>query len=78
MCYIIYFFILDGLAEKALASLSVKIKKGRGKGQDPAKEELLLETASIKVFLYFKRYIYDPQKKMIQNWNNIIMCKPQN
>ena len=55
----------DGLGETAQALLSSKGKKSKGKGQDSAANHEPPADA-IKVILHFKRYMYDPQKRMLQ------------
>ena len=56
-------FFSDGLGEVALQALAGKTKKGKGKGPDATTET---SSEAIKVTLDFKRYMHDPQKKMIQ------------
>ena len=57
------FFFSDGLSDVASQALSGKGKKGKGKGQESAEET---SSEAIKITLCFKRYMHDPQKKMIQ------------
>ena len=61
---IIAVLISDGLKESTYAQLS---KKKKQKGKEPA-EDLSPSSDSepIEIILNFKRYIFDPQKKMVQ------------
>lgn len=42
-------------------------KKGKGKSEEPANQsDDSTSHEPIKIILKFKRYVYDPEKKMIQ------------
>ena len=65
--------ILGGLSEGASQQLGAKTKKGKGKAAAAAEGDENSagggagpEAEAIKVTLAFKRYIYDPKKKMMQ------------
>ncbi len=70
----INFLILGGLSDGASQQLGAKTKKGKGKATAAAAEgdensaggSAGPEAEAIKVTLAFKRYIYDPKKKMMQ------------
>ena len=61
-----FVFVSDGLSETAQSALSSKGKKSKGKGQGDAATNQEPPADAIKVTLHFKRYMYDPQKRMIQ------------
>ena len=64
------FYALDGLSKTTSALLDAGGKKGKAKAQEPAESQNDNATdqkgAQIKVYLDFKRYIYDEKKRMIQ------------
>lgn len=65
-------FFSDGVRPetKALLTATSKKKTKAGKG-DPAKDDESYKVDSVQpvhITLLFKRYIFDPQKKMIQSW----------
>ena len=60
------------MSEGASQQLGAKTKKGKGKAAVAGGDETAAgaeggaEVEAIKVTLAFKRYIYDPKKKMMQ------------
>lgn len=59
------FYISDGLKTETKASLAGKGKKGRKKEMnEPAPNTT--DSEAIVVTMHFKRYVYDPSKKMKQ------------
>ncbi|KAK3086148.1 hypothetical protein FSP39_014295 [Pinctada imbricata] len=56
--------IPEGLKPETYQRYSGSKKKGKGKSEEA---ESSSDQEPIKIFLTFKRYVYDPEKKMIQN-----------
>lgn len=62
--------IPEGLKEETkelLSSSSKKKGKGGAKNESSKLEETKPEAQPVTIHLNFKRYIYDPQKKMVQS-----------
>jgi len=58
--------IPEGLSDAAQAALASKGKKGKGKGGSDEAGAAAAPTESILLFVHFRRYIYDPDKRMQQ------------
>lgn len=59
--------VSDGLLKTTIQQYSGSKKKGKGKTDSSTdQEEGHGDQEPIKIFLTFKRYIYDPEKKMKQ------------
>lgn len=62
--------ISEGLTNETFQRYSAK-KKGKGKEEDstPSEEGATSESKDpVKIYLHFKRYVYDPNKKMVQSF----------
>lgn len=68
--FLFLFISSEGLKEetKQLLSSSTK-KKGKGgaKNEPPKEEDAKADSQPITIHLNFKRYVYDPHKKMVQS-----------
>ncbi len=65
------FYFSAGLSMEAAQLLAGKVKKGRSKGGATAEESTngdaaKVEAQPVKLYLNFKRYMYDPKKRMMQ------------
>lgn len=61
----LFLFLSEGLRPETKNLLSSKKK---GKGGSKGEEEPKTESQPINIHLHFKRFVFDPQKKMIQSW----------
>ncbi|TVK90555.1 Selenocysteine-specific elongation factor [Bagarius yarrelli] len=62
--------IPEGLKQETkqlLSSVSKKKGKGGAKNEPTKEEDAKVDTQPIAIHLNFKRYVYDPQKKMVQS-----------
>ncbi|XP_060898532.1 selenocysteine-specific elongation factor [Labrus mixtus] len=62
--------IQEGLlpdTKQLLSSTSKKKGKGGGKGENENEEEPKMDSQPVSIHLHFKRYVYDPHKKMVQS-----------
>lgn len=73
-------FVLDGLKPKTVQMLSANKKKGKGKQQQgqatvssdsgasasASMDATGQSSGTVKIALNFKRYVFDPNKRMIQ------------
>ncbi|XP_020502505.2 selenocysteine-specific elongation factor [Labrus bergylta] len=62
--------IREGLlpdTKQLLSSTSKKKGKGGGKGENENEEEPKMDFQPVSIHLHFKRYVYDPHKKMVQS-----------
>lgn len=62
----LFLFPLEGLRPETKNLLSSTSKK-KGKGGSKGEEEPKTESQPISIHLHFKRYVFDPHKKMIQS-----------
>lgn len=65
------FLFLDGLlpeTKQLLCSTSKKKGKSGSKGGSANEEEPKADSQPVNIHLYFKRYVFDPHKKMVQSW----------
>lgn len=70
-CSFLFFLLLEGLKEETkqlLSSSSKKKGKGGAKNESSKSEETKPDSQPVTIHLNFKRYIYDPHKKMVQSW----------
>lgn len=69
-CSFFLSLLLEGLKEETkqlLCSSSKKKGKGGAKNESSKSEETKLDAQPVTIHLNFKRYIYDPHKKMVQS-----------
>lgn len=62
--------IQEGLCpgtKQLLSSTSKKKGKGGSKGEPPNEEEPKTDSQPVSIHLHFKRYVFDPHKKMVQS-----------
>lgn len=63
------FILSEGLKEETkqlLSSSSKKKGKGGAKSEPSKEEDAKVDSQPITIHLNFKRYVYDPHKKMVQ------------
>uniref|UniRef100_A0A668AF06 Selenocysteine-specific elongation factor n=1 Tax=Myripristis murdjan TaxID=586833 RepID=A0A668AF06_9TELE len=53
--------------KRLLSSTSKKKGKGGGKGEPASEDEPKADSQPISIHLHFKRYVFDPHKKMVQS-----------
>lgn len=73
-CCFFLSLLLEGLKEETkqlLCSSSKKKGKGGAKNESSKSEETKLDAQPVTIHLNFKRYIYDPHKKMVQSWPSV-------
>lgn len=73
-CLFFISLLLEGLKEETkqlLSSSSKKKGKGGAKNESSKLEETKPDAQPVTIHLNFKRYIYDPQKKMVQSWPSV-------
>ncbi len=73
-CLFFISLLLEGLKEETkqlLSSSSKKKGKGGAKNESSKLEETKPDAQPVTIHLNFKRYIYDPQKKMVQSWSSV-------
>lgn len=74
------FFSPDGLrpeTKQMLNSTSKKKGKGGGKGGPASEEEPKADSQPVSIHLHFKRYVFDPHKKMVQSWSLLHTLQPE-
>lgn len=67
----LFIFSPEGLrsdTQQLLNSTSKKKGKGGGKGGPANEEEPKADSQPVSIHLHFKRYVFDPHKKMVQSW----------
>lgn len=73
-CLCFLSLLLEGLKEETkqlLSSSSKKKGKGGAKNESSKSEETKPDAQPVTIHLNFKRYIYDPHKKMVQSWPSV-------
>ncbi|KPP60531.1 hypothetical protein Z043_121464, partial [Scleropages formosus] len=58
---------LNAETKQLLSSVSKKKAKGSAKGEPAREEEAKMHSQPVNIHLSFKRYVFDPQKRMIQS-----------
>lgn len=64
-------FSSEGLrpeTKQMLSSASKKKGKSESKGGPANEEEPKADAQPVTIHLHFKRYVFDPHKKMVQSW----------
>lgn len=67
----LFIFSSEGLCPETKQLLSSTFKKkgkGGGKGEPASEEEPKTDSQPVSIHLHFKRYVFDPHKKMVQSW----------
>lgn len=67
----LFIFSSEGLSpetKQLLSSTSKKKGKGGSKGGAANEEEPKTDSQPVSIHLHFKRYVFDPHKKMVQSW----------
>lgn len=68
--FLFLFIPTEGLKEETkqhFSSSSKKKGKGGAKNEPPKEEDTKVDSQPITIHLNFKRYVYDPHKKMVQS-----------
>lgn len=62
--------------KQLLSSTSKKKGKGGSKGGPANEEEPKTDSQPVSIHLHFKRYVFDPHKKMVQSWHLLRALQP--
>lgn len=71
MSLCLFIFSSEGLfpdTKQLLSSTSKKKGKGGSKDGPANEEEAKADSQPVSIHLHFKRYVFDPHKKMVQSW----------
>lgn len=71
-------FSSEGLCpetKQLLSSTTKKKGKGGGKGGPANEEEPKTDSQPVSINLHFKRYVFDPHKKMVQSWHSVTVLQ---
>jgi selenocysteine-specific elongation factor len=66
VCKIKKIVFLDGVSKEIQQKYSGSKKKNKNKDSEATQDDQVINQEPVKIHLTFKRYIYDPEKKMKQ------------